>query len=766
MDIDIKNTTVPRAATMIVTDITVAHAATVINAIIIFLRYSLGLAIITLLLYSLSPSNSANSWTVAAKHVHTSLWPFILRGTSESHASTHINFFSKLSLISALLLSVCSIVTPLGLIPGPPFLHNYHNVTASFIEDNSPLGKATSPPQYFKHSRLCGGFTSAICPGNTPDTTEIPPSVFEAFRSTPHGPFNMQPRRYFINKTEGVPPQTIPQVHTLQSVVLRDGIFAAKGVVIDLSNSPGVGLLNHTIPSLEEGATWSHDILWLEPETTCVNTNLTADYVMTNMFGVEEFNLTDRGGFVNIPAEYPTMSSDGQNINLYEHAYTAAILSNVYAMQGVNTTTNDSNIGKGYVLDSNGFEAGFMHAMGVKYISSPHHTTPNRTIDTSSQYKFMTFDSPDVTFDSSHTWCRGFGGTDNANISNVSVHCGVFAGPTQRIDGKDDRIISSGSKWSQTFYACASATRASIQTVTFSVNSSKELSDLQITRAPSNASVLWAVEKTDMKIQDVDLFWGRVAETYKLDSSLSTIPKKFLYVPAGAADVWGFTNCGQPSTVPAIAWSTVYRGTTDPKDLDYSGKTNYALLNKWQSLLTENKQTPERGHAQIRNLIWTDIVANSLVGMDTHFIVNASSFGHSVTYDFKYGIPFMMLFIIWVPSFVMSVCVLLLGLLKISHIRKFVDHTAVGRLALGHSALGAASDTPTGMFLLGLRFTNFVGVFLITFLWIDYEAIHLNEEDWRKTVGRTTISLHPTLNGQERGEEILYDELPKSEYVA
>ncbi|KAF9469427.1 hypothetical protein BDZ94DRAFT_1231777 [Collybia nuda] len=699
---------------IIIPKLTVAQAATIINAIITFLQYSIGLALVALLLYCIPPFNSANSWSVAARQVHTSLWPVILRRT-HTYASTRVNFFSTLSLISALLVAICGIVVPLGLKQGPPVHSFFHPINASFIQDTSPLGLATSPRQDFKFGRICGGISQVLCPGNTPETinrTEIPPSVFETFSSTPHGPFNMEFRRYFINNGGYNFSMAKAQIGIVQSLILQEGIFAADGLIIDMTETPGIGFSNHTIPSLGDGSTWSQEMFWLEPVTTCVNTNLTIDYIRVDEFGVDNFNLTDRGGFANLTTEYPQLSRDGQNINLYEHAYKGAVLGNFFTMMGFNNMTrNESFVGKTYLLNR----------------SSTSYTIGDMTTGDLSFLQNATLGDPD-------TSCRGFGGADNANITNVGVQCGGFAGPAQRTDGGDERIPSMNSTWTQSIHVCASTTRASIQTVTFTINSTRDLRDLQITRKISNTSVLWAVEKTDLMIRDVDLFWGHVVDKYESDPSLWTIRSNALYVPAGGSDSWGVTGAGQPSTVPAAAWAKVY-ALSSLSDFDYSGKTNFALLTKWQSLLAKN---PETGNAQIRNLIWTDMVANSLVGTETHSTLVAASLEPSVTYDLRYAIPLLLLFIIWVPSFLASTFILVLGRLKVTYLRDFIDHTAVGRLALGDSAL-APVDMRGGS-----------------------EPVHLNEGSWRKAVGKTIVSFRSIINVRRSGGETFYDKVPKS----
>ncbi|KAF9469436.1 hypothetical protein BDZ94DRAFT_381931 [Collybia nuda] len=684
---------------IIIPKLTVAQAATIINAIITFLQYSISLILIALLLYFIPTFNSANSWSVAARQVHTSFWSAIFR-TTRTHASARVKFFSKLSPISALLVAICGIVTPLGLRQGSPTRSHFRTTDASFVKDTSPLGLATSPRQGFKFSRSCGGISrNPICPGNTPETinrTEIPPSVFEKFSSTPHGPFNMEFRRYFDegNKVSA-------EAGVVQSVILQEGIFAVEGMVIDMTETPGIGLINHTIPGLEKGATWSQDVFWLEPATTCVDTNLTIDYIRRDEFGIEEFNLTDRGGFVNLPTEPPVLPQGGQHINLWEYAYRAAFLvNNLTMMRFNNMSRNDSHVGKTYLLNM----SMTTFIPGDISIGNP-------------SFNLSTTDSPE-------TPCATFSEIDNANISTVAVWCGGVTGPARRTDGGDERLPSINSTWSQTIHVCASATRASIQTLTFTLNSTRELSDLQITRKANNTPILWAAEKTNLKIGDLDLFWGHVADKYESDPSLSTLRSNVLYVPAGDADISGGVAAGEPSTVPAGGWNSIYGFPTDFIP-DYSGKNNFALLAKWQSLLDKD---PENGTAQIRNLIWTDFAVNSLVGTTTYPTLLVASLEPSVTYDLRFGIPLLILLIIWVPAFIASTFLLVFGFLRIAYIRDFLDHTAAGRLSLGHSVL-SPTDTHE-----------------------NSNLVHLNEKDWQKVVGNTIVPFRSVNNIPKKEE--------------
>jgi hypothetical protein len=101
------------------------------------------------------------------------------------------------------------------------------------------------------------------------------------------------------------------------------------------TSHPGIGFWNTTIPKAAKGGAWSQDVLWLELLTECINMNLTISYELTESGSDavhETYNLTDHGGFHTLTPNYPPLNRDGQNIDLGQHAYKGAVLSNFMAM--------------------------------------------------------------------------------------------------------------------------------------------------------------------------------------------------------------------------------------------------------------------------------------------------------------------------------------------------------------------------------------------------------------------------------------------------
>lgn len=109
-----------------------------------------------------------------------------------------------------------------------------------------------------------------------------------------------------------------------------------------------IGFRNHTLPAgYSKGVTWSEDLLFLEPEVECVNTNLTINFEISTSTGdikgsakVAHMFLTDRGGFVNLNTTCP----DDPSINttntpdLKTRAYQAAWFTNGISMMFMDIT--------------------------------------------------------------------------------------------------------------------------------------------------------------------------------------------------------------------------------------------------------------------------------------------------------------------------------------------------------------------------------------------------------------------------------------------
>jgi hypothetical protein len=295
------------------------------------------------------------------------------------------------------LIGIAGVVTPLGLYQT---LLSDDNVQTPFkyLADTSPYGYGTPPRSNFSFNRYCGGgFGPAPCPftdsvsitSSFPNGTiqvdfpygidmEIPEIVNETFSSgtddhtTISNFFDIQWRRY---STESDPDETLNNgssyltgaFRTIQTLVMNNAMEAVEGLVVD-NMKGGIGFRNHTVPpGFKYGVNWEEDLLFVEPETVCVDTNITMDFtvVSSNGTAIKELVLTDRGGFVNINTTYPLVDMDDpqSNPNLHQRAYTAAWLQNAMIMLLWNLTNPkeedkksfsyiDSHINKSYRIQA------------------------------------------------------------------------------------------------------------------------------------------------------------------------------------------------------------------------------------------------------------------------------------------------------------------------------------------------------------------------------------------------------------------------------
>lgn len=166
--------------------------------------------------------------------------------------------------------------------------------------DTSIFGTETSPRDQYTISRSCAGLYRPLpCPGVDPSDeahvqadleseaymSYIRDNITKCFSSGTNrtgdlrsSPFDIQFRKYWTTPTNSpLYTNTTGDFSMLENVILNDKVEIREGVVIDGQNG-GIGFRNHTVPMYPEmnyGATWTEDLLWVEPVTVCVDTNWT-----------------------------------------------------------------------------------------------------------------------------------------------------------------------------------------------------------------------------------------------------------------------------------------------------------------------------------------------------------------------------------------------------------------------------------------------------------------------------------------------------------
>jgi hypothetical protein len=220
-----------------------------------------------------------------------------------------------------------------------------------------------------------------------------------------------------------------------------------------------------------------------------------------------------------------------------------------------------------------------------------------------------------------------------------------------------------------------------MQTLTVSsnsnINETTTLSSLTLQRQDVNASVLWAVE-SGMAIDQMDPYWGPIADLYENSSSLNTLRSKVFYLPANRALFTGWDPIADASSLPAYAlrvsksWaSRKFRTTVH----DYTGSGNAAMLQLWRNL-SASADTVSR----ITNLIWTDIMANNLYSnvsvQSTTVMKNVPTVG----YNLLYAIPAFISLTLWIVLTVITTAFFARDRTSLHTIRQALYQTSLGRM--------------------------------------------------------------------------------------
>jgi hypothetical protein len=327
------------------------------------------------------------SRTISSRAFQRSLWPFILRSdSSQTHgARTSILLVTNLLTWVSILIALAGIITPLGLYDAlvPT---NSVQITFQYLKDETPFGRGTPLRSNLPFSRYCdpvcpfsstlvidvedsrGDFNSTLPYGYN---LSIPQFIMDVYSSGTTQPttvsnfFDIQWRRYFTSSApeyNNGSSYLISEFRNMQSLVKNIEVQLVEGLVVDMVNG-SVGFRNHTFPpDFQYAVTWSEDLLFVEPETVCVDTNLTIDYTIAKYANsttslATNIVLTDRGGFVDLRDAFPAanMTDPQSNPDLWTRAYVAAWYNNFYSalywnITDLSNTYVDSAVNKTFQL--------------------------------------------------------------------------------------------------------------------------------------------------------------------------------------------------------------------------------------------------------------------------------------------------------------------------------------------------------------------------------------------------------------------------------
>ncbi|KAG0637155.1 hypothetical protein HOY80DRAFT_890181 [Tuber brumale] len=211
-----------------------------------------------------------------------------------------------------------------------------------------------------------------------------------------------------------------------------------------------------------------------------------------------------------------------------------------------------------------------------------------------------------------------------SNITYIAIKCSTIFGMAKRADRGEAKTYDARANWSMPIYTCATAIKASVKVVTLTMNGTHTLENLRVDKVvPTNCSSIsvmpvWAVENSGMMINEGYPFWGIIDQKYKDAPHVATSQREHLWLSAVKREPTDLTIPPLSSlgllTVPGKALERI------TALIDFSGQRNFALRTKWEKLSEMQDSV-----ALIPNLIWTDIVANSLV--DTKNVFSAYGIG-------------------------------------------------------------------------------------------------------------------------------------------
>ncbi|KAH8926858.1 hypothetical protein BT69DRAFT_1347711 [Atractiella rhizophila] len=660
--------------------LSVAQVATLINLGIFIVQFTLGLGLVLCLISFIKTTNSAVTWSNLAKTLHSSLWPTILSTDSASRKGLdrRVLLFNGLVIVTWILTAVAGVITPLGLDTGRKE-RPHQTVRTRYVTDDSYVGKSMSPRDDYRSGRFCGYPTgdpllppvNLACPGQDIRSSIIPLNITTKF-SPEYSTLAMQFRNFYNGIYDERYNDTLLSMgYTVQmeSFILREGIFAIEGAVVDMGDQrPGIGLLNHTFPAIDNnGATWNQDVLWIEPVTECINTNLTLQFTSNASLEAEEVKLVDHGGFWNLTNPAPTFAADyweGQKINLWERSFATAARLNNLMMDARNLSRNQT---------FEGFTVPLNKTLSEGSVTFPEFST------------FFGFDSyyDDAALNAS-SLCTAYGGRDPVNMSTVQVQCSYVLGAPNRLDHGDPRRREGNVTWYQPLHFCASTVRLAIQTLEFKYNQTEQrLSELDIKRDPENIqrNVLWGMENLDSWILNyIEPVYGRVNDEWGVqhdDPDLHTIRSDRFYIPAGSEIAPFLWEALQPSSLIRSIWpSELFDSSL------YDGSVNSALLAKWQSYYQADTNTAP---AKVVNLIFTDKFANNVVGTAYANTLNVTPNDIVITYDIIFAIPALIVLSIWTLVLLYIAVLLLTGKVNLDYLRFLLNQTSIGRIAVGDS---------------------------------------------------------------------------------
>ena len=306
-----------------------------------------------------------------------------------------------------------------------------------------------------------------------------------------------------------------------------------------------------------------------------------------------------------------------------------------------------------------------------------------------------------------------------------------------RTDGGPKAIFEDNSTWSMPLYSCATASRASIKTVDFSVTGAGGLDSLQVNSidpkeyASEDDYPIWGTEDSGLRMTEIPMIWGLLSPEYTGYPNVSTIKQPSFYLPGYASNgiqrssftrspVVLYQNLPGHDFAVSVG-NTVYgsgiSGLGDSWPIDVLGRGNLGVFARWSDLLRNSNANT------IIDLIWTDLAASAVVGTKGTLgpgnnaaeaaeapVIMIQPIVRRVRYHLPFGIPAFILLLVVILVCGMSLLTLLTHRSIFSLLRLRIQQLSIGRV-----------------------FT--------TILYPDRSSFTMSPKEWSQAVGKRTVTL-------------------------
>ncbi|KAK3331859.1 hypothetical protein B0T19DRAFT_472860 [Cercophora scortea] len=667
--------------------LTIGEVAGLINVGLLFLQLTIPVLQAIALLGGIRMVNSAVTWSVVSRFVQSTFLPTLLQTDVSAGRRDGVSFgvmaMVYLSLATSFLLALAQVLSPIGLSEGVRS-DQLVNATFAYAPDPSIFGEATFSRDNYRVSRTCLNGNKP-CPGVGLETAHddgghvvfsplVPENITDCFSSCVSSPgdlrsssFNIEFRQFSVaeERTKDKVYNNVTGIYRYigQVALEQPGYHVKEGIIID-SIDGGIGFRNHTVPTnpvMTDGATWTEDLLWIVPQTSCIGTNWTfySRPQLTPYLNAFTSPVQD-----NIYATYKTTppSSSRRNWTITPDALLMGTndflsLVSIYDEASGFTTVEPTD----YDLDGSPVTVTEGNATAVQTCADQCVTALNDCEvtcglpETSATVYFL----KDAT-----RACRNYTRESKPSIDIPFVICHYFVPSPLKFSHQG--MSSTNDLLALPISICATGLEATVKQVRFSYNDTgggPSLSGLQVLDVSPTKydkdedKPLWAVENpgSNWTIDEISLQWGMISKeaSLKYADGIRTLRSEKLPLPVFLESAqydsgWGDSLGGARG--PGMGLSILFRGS-------YSGSGglgDFAAFLRWQNLTSD----PQTMH-KLTNIRWTDIVSDLLTGTKSRFSATAGSdpsipvtgevqvYRKMVRYQYKYGTVAFLCCAIW-----------------------------------------------------------------------------------------------------------------------